>query len=208
MSVIRMLLLIVVVVAPVRAAAQVPCFPDPSTVDFQGPFVRPAPLRGGPAVPFGVLITKQIIVRDCHALAIPNATVTLDFSLCSGPGPDQEFRLGASQPHHPGVLTNCAAKTVSAVTDIQGVATFRIVGGAERGPGSPPGYAGLPVASAGCVRVYADGAFIGRLVASAADQDLAGGMTPADVALIAGDRLAYLMVPGPSTYRARSDFDG
>lgn len=91
------------------------------------------------------------------------------------------------------------------------MAIFRIAGGVVRAPGNPPGYDGFPVPANGCAAVYADGVSIGRLVVSAVDQDFLNGLTPADVSLALGDRLAFVNAGVPTggpAYRARSDFDG
>ena len=189
------------------AAAQIPSI----QWEFNGPMLRLGTLRDGIVVGPGIgpaNVVKAISVSDAFGRPVPNSVIELNFSACSGPGADQEFRLAETQPHHPGALTNCPARIVAAITDVTGTAVFRIAGGVLRGPGSPPGYAGLPVPSSACVTVHADGVFLGRLVASAADQDLSGGVTPADLSLVLGDRLGYIQAPGPGAYRARSDFDG
>lgn len=186
--------------------------PSAATSSLNGNFIRLGPQRGGQVVnPAGVgAITKTIVVRDAANNPIQNSTVILNWSLCSGAGATQEFKLSQTQPHHPGVFTNCAAREISTQTDAAGIATFRISGGAQRAAGNPPGYAGLPVPANACVTVTADGVALGRLVGSAPDQDFnnGNGMSGGDLGLVAGDRLSVIINGNAVGYRARSDFDG
>lgn len=203
----------VVLLLPALAHAQGEGLPSASMHSLNGNMVRLGILRDGQVVnPAGVgAITKTIVIRDAAGNPLRGWTVTMDFSNCSGPAADQEFMLAPEQPHHPGALTDCAGKRISAISGDDGVATFRIVGGVSRPPGNPVGYGLLPVPANACVRVTINttgqGESLGRLVASAADQDLSGGITAADLALVAGDRLSVINNGNAVGYRARSDFN-
>jgi hypothetical protein len=107
---------------------------------------------------------------------------------------NQDIRLCNIQPNHPGALFNCAAKTVTAVTNAAGVATFLVAGGANNPGGNPAG------ALAGCASVQADGVPMGNLTVGAPDENNIGGVNVVDLSSFAGDRFG--------AYRGRSDFNG
>jgi len=143
-----------------------------------------------------VRVEKNVTIRDAFNNPIQNSTVVITFTSCT----NQDLRLCNDQPHHPG-LFNCAAKTVTAVTNASGVATFRIKGGAASGPGNPAG-AGSP----GCATVQADGVPMGNLLVGAFDNNNTGGVNAADLSNWLGDRNGY--IANVANYRSRSDFDG
>jgi hypothetical protein len=133
---------------------------------------------------------KLITVRDAGNNPIANSTVVINFTSCVS----QDIRLSNDQVHHPGALFNCAAKTVTAVTNASGVATFRVSGGATNGGGNPPGH------TAGCAEVRADGVLLGTIRVGAPDENFAGGIAGTDLGFWASDRFG--------AYRARLDFNG
>jgi hypothetical protein len=138
-------------------------------------------------------IPKTIIVRDAANNPVPNSVVVLDFSACT---PD--IKIGSTQVA--GTFVNCAAKTVSGVTDVGGSVTFRVVGASNTTAGTDPGSA------AGCCSVVADGVVLGPL--SVATPDLNGargggsdpGMDGADTAQYTQSRFPNAVtVPCTST---------
>jgi hypothetical protein len=134
--------------------------------------------------------TKQILVTDPAGNLSGNCTVVIDFSACTA----QDIRLSQDQPHHPGTLFNCAAKTVTAVSNASGIATFRLAGGAAHSGANSPGV------SSPCAVVRVEGILLGSLVVAAPDEDSSEGVNALDLAAFASDRFG--------SYRARSDFDG
>lgn len=132
---------------------------------------------------------KLITVRDCGNNPLPNAAVTITFTNCT----DADIRLCDEQPAHPGALFDCAAKTVTAVTNQSGVAAFLIAGNANN-VGNSPGV------GMGCASVRVDGVLVGNLSVAAPDQNGIGGVTAADLSAFGGDRFG--------AYRGRSDMNG
>jgi hypothetical protein len=132
-------------------------------------------------------------IRDAANNPVPNSVVVITMSGCTG----TEIRLSSNQPHA-GVFVNCAAKSVSAVTNASGIATFRLLGRV----GTHPGFATGVVS--GCASVTADGVPLGAINVSVADQNGAGGCNAADGALFLADRDN---ATSPKN-QARSDFNG
>jgi len=145
-------------------------------------------LAGNTAGVVDVAVERTMTIRDAFNNPISNSTVVITFTNCT----NQDIRLCNIQPSHPG-LFNCAQKTVTAVTNASGVATFRIAGGATNGGGNPAG------AGVGCATVQADGVPMGNLTVGAFDDNNGGGVNPADLAAFLGDRFG--------SYRGRSDFN-
>jgi hypothetical protein len=135
------------------------------------------------------LAQKTMTIRDAFNNPIQNSTVVITFTTCT----NNDIRLCNNQPNHPG-LFNCAQKTVTAVTNASGVATFRVAGGATNNGGNPAGV------GADCAEVRADGVLMGMLTVGAPDENNIGGITVADLAAFGGDRFG--------AYRGRSDFNG
>jgi hypothetical protein len=128
-----------------------------------------------------------VVIRNLDQSPSVNSSVTLDFSGCTG------VELCATQPD-PGVYAGnlCGQGRVTAVTDIQGSATFRLVG------------SGVPNATCApyaCVQVYVDGAFFGYATAHTPDLDGAGGVSPSDLS-----EWLQLFFAGGNCSRA--DYDG
>jgi hypothetical protein len=132
-------------------------------------------------------------VRDAGSSPVPNAVVIIAGAGCTG----TEIRLASNQPHA-GVFVNCAAKSVSAVTNASGVATFRLLGRV----GTHPGFATGKVT--GCASVTADGVPLGPINIAVADQNGVSGCNAADGSLFLADRDA----PASPKNQARSDFNG
>lgn len=80
-------------------------------------------------------------MKDAGGQPVPNATATIDFSVCVTGG---EIRRCAVEPD-PNIAVSCAGHAVTAITDAGGVARFHIVGCAMNTGGggfnaSAPGY--------------------------------------------------------------------
>jgi hypothetical protein len=138
---------------------------------------------GGAADP---LVVKTITVRDGSNAIIAGSNVVLNFSTChSG-----DIKLGNNQPNHVGNF-NCAARTVFALTNASGVATFKITGFNT---------SVTPALSAACATVVADNQLLGNLLVSTFDLNGSAGVNAADPSVWLGDK-------NSGTYRERSDFD-
>jgi hypothetical protein len=168
------------------AGAAMAGVPDPATSAI-GTVIN---LGGNTAGTVDVRVEKTMTIRDAFNNLVSNSTVVITFTNCT----NQDIRLCNNQPNHPGAQFNCGAKTVTAVTNASGVATFRIAGGALNGGGNPAG------AGAGCASVQADGVPMGSLTVGAFDENNAGGVNPGDIASFLSDRFG--------SYRGRSDFNG
>jgi hypothetical protein len=140
---------------------------------------------GGIADPAGVF---TVTVRDCVPNPIPGVTVTFDFSACS----DTHVGGQADQPF-PGLTVDSGTRTVSAVTDINGVARFDIVGAVNPATRAT-------VAPASCAKIYADGVLLSNVTIEAIDQDGVSGAELADLALWASDFYS-------AQNQRRSDYD-
>jgi hypothetical protein len=131
-------------------------------------------------------------VRDFNNVPVQNSRVVLDFSGCG------DIRLCANQ-HDLNVTVNCAAHSISALTNVNGQATFRVIGCAADLGGSP-GSLGP------CLNVYADGVFVGSPGCSGAHRVAAldqngGGVNGADFSPFLADYFS-------GQNYARSDYDG
>lgn len=151
-------------------------------------------------------IPKTIVVRDAANNPVPNSVVVLNFSACHAAG---DIRIGSTQPA--GFFVNCAAKTVSGVTDATGTVVFRVVGASNTSSAANPG------AGEGCATVTADGVALGSL--SVGTPDLNGargggtdaGMDGTDTAQYLGSRFPNAVIaPCTSTnpnYKPRANFN-
>ncbi len=170
------------VTAPVAAHADLPDpqkWTIPMFIDVVGRGPDGAPDARG---------TFFIVARDVANNPIAGLTVIVDFMGC----PD----IRIDQQQWPSLTVDCAAKSVSAVTDVNGVATFCIVGFATN-PGGAPG-AGL-----GGVHVSAAGFLMSTMTATVTDEN--GGVTTPGLELT--DLSAWLADFGTGVYLGRSDFD-
>jgi hypothetical protein len=137
-------------------------------------------------------LPKTIIVRDAANNPVPNSVVVLNFSACHAAG---DIRIGSTQPA--GFFTNCAAKTISGVTDAAGTVVFRVVGASNTSSGANPGAGEL------CCTVTADGVALGSLSVGAPDLNGArgGGTDPGmdgtDTLQYTGSRFPGASVPAP-----------
>lgn len=125
-----------------------------------------------------------VTVRDIIGNVIPNSSVVIDFTGCT---PDILFQ--SAQPFA-GLTVDCPTKTVRALTDGSGVATFDIVGRST--PGTAAGFqAGV---------ILADGVNLGNITVAALDIDGANGTG-------ANDLSQWLSDYGVLAAYGRSDYD-
>ncbi len=130
-----------------------------------------------------------VIVRSVSDNPYPGQQVVLDFSACT------DLRLCPVAP--PGVVVDCAARTITAVTDLQGTVRFAVLGaGTNTGASPGPG--------AGCLNILAGGVSLIHATVRIYDEDGAVGMPGVDVT----DVTAFLKDLGSGTYFGRSDFSG
>ncbi len=183
--------------APARAGG----YPDPGMGDLP-PFITVVGthLEGGVPVadPAGAF---TVHVRDLAQNPLPNVPVTVDVSLATD--------IVLCTMPIPGQTVDCTAKTVLAVTDAQGAATFTIVG-AARNSGAVGGVA-APGAGLDAIRVRVDvGAgpvLFGTMSAAVLDQNGAvggNGVNALDLAYFSDDLASAALT---ATYRARSDYN-
>ena len=151
---------------------------------------------GGVADPVG---EKTIVIRDQLGNPIPNSTVAIHFGSCQGPG---GIRICDPQPF-PGVSVSCADEAVAALTNVNGIATFRVAGFATN-PGGGTFGAPAPGSSGFCATVTADGFLMGTLAVAAYDQNGTGGVDTPDLALFLNDLFSMF---GTTLNRTRSDYD-
>jgi len=140
----------------------------------------------------------SVSIRDLANNPVANASVVVDFSACCN-----DIRLSTTQLA-PGVTLDVPTKTVRAIADAGGIATFIVMGGASELGATP---------ATGCAKIYADGVLITDGVCKppsvqVAAYDLNGallggaGVGPADLSRWLAD---FFSTPTP--YRARSDYD-
>lgn len=133
-----------------------------------------------------------VVLRDLANNPVPNGPVTIDFSGCGA-----EIRLAAQQL--PGTVVNCAARTVTRITDAQGRATFRVMGGSSGAPW---------IIGNACAAVRGPGndgttiVLLQTVQASVYELDGANGLTAADLSLFLQD---FFTGAVPPSYAARSD---
>jgi hypothetical protein len=138
----------------------------------------------GSAGPDSALGQATVAYRDLANAPIPGAVVTLDFSACND-------LVIASDQLDPRLSTNCAAKTVSGVTDVNGVARFTIMGSGTAAPAHPPL----------ALHIFANEDFLGGVAVGVLDRDGSAGLTLADLAYWASDYFG-------STNPERANMDG
>lgn len=162
---------------------------DPCNSDAPGLIILVGLGADGSADPLGAFTVN---VRDFNNVPVENSQVVLDFSGC----PDS--RLCADQ-HDPNVTVNCAAHSISRLTNVNGQATFRVLGCAIH-QGASPGSIGA------CLYVYADGVFVGTPGCGGAHRVAAldqngGGVDGADMSPFLADYFS-------GKNYARSDYNG
>jgi hypothetical protein len=121
------------------------------------------------------------VLRNIAGFPWPGSQVTLNFSSCGDVAID-----AGSTPH-----IDCAAHTVSGLTDVNGVVTFRIVGTGLGGASRP-----LPT----CVSVNVDGIPFPSLSVGSFDLDGRNGVNALDLGV-------FGMALFSSAYAPRCDYD-
>jgi len=141
---------------------------------------------------------KTILVRDAASNPVPNSVVVINFTGCGSPN---EIKISSTQPFA-GMFVNCAARTVSAVTNASGIATFRVVGAAAA---TSAAFVGV---GEGCASVTADGVALGTM--SVGTPDLNGATGGGGALGVTGqDTLQYTNhLFGVGLYRSRANFTG
>jgi hypothetical protein len=174
------------------AFAEIPV-PDPNCCDVPCA-IAVVGTNGGVPDPAGAF---TVIVRSFNCDPLVNSTVWIDFTECA---PDI-YVCGTQPDAH---RVDCPTRSVYAISNALGRASFTIVGGAKNPSGNAPGYAGPTfcghAGTIACAKVYADGVLLAKIGVSAYDQNLAGGVNPADIS-------AWLADAFSGTYYGRSDYD-
>lgn len=169
----------------VVAGAAMAGVPSPSNSTKSSNCIRYVGSKVGVADPAG---TFTVTVRDLVPNVIANSQVVIDFSACG----DTHAANQASQQVSLNLTVDGVNKTVRALTNGSGVATFSIVGGVTASR--------TPVAASNCAKIFADGVLLSNVSVNAFDQDGVAGVALADLALWAGDFYSALN-------QRRSDYD-
>ena len=125
-----------------------------------------------------------VTVRDLAGNVIANSAVVVDFTLAV---PDIKFQQ--TQPFA-GLTTDGPTRTVRALSNASGIATFRIVGRSTTGA-----FAGFQKG-----KIQADGVLLGNVTVAAFDLDGSNGVGANDLATWLGDF-------GAAAAAGRSDYD-
>jgi len=141
-----------------------------------------------------------VTVRDVANNAVANSQVKIDFSGCV----DINIGTQASQLFA-GLTVNCTNKTITAVSNATGIATFRIVGSAKNPTGGV-----LPKSLSGCASISADNQPLGTMTIGAFNEDGSIDSPPGSGTGVAGNDLSawkgdFFTAGNP--YYGRSDFD-
>jgi hypothetical protein len=124
--------------------------PDPANSECPSPCIKVVGHDGTVGDPMGEYC---ITIRDFNNVPIENSSVVVDFSNC-------DIQLCVDQKD-PDVIVDCVSMTVRKLTDVNGVACFRVIGkrrDLDCAPKPNP-----------CVEVFADGVFICALYAPTFD---------------------------------------
>lgn len=124
------------------------------------------------------------VIRDAANNPVPGSTVILNFSGCT------DSRL-SNTVFGAGIVTNCAAKTVTGVTNAAGQVVITVAGAGGLGA----------VMGTKCVAVTADGVPFSNIAGATADYNALGGVDALDISTCGGD---VFSIP----YQQRSDFSG
>jgi hypothetical protein len=134
------------------------------------PCIRLVGSTGG--VPAAAAGSFQVIFRDLANNPIVGGNIVIDFS----GAPDLVI---CADQLDPGVVVNCAAKTVSRLSDANGGAAFTILGGSNG--------AGHAVTLLNGGKIFGNGTLLGFPTVSAFDLDGSGGVGANDLAAWLGD---------------------
>jgi len=123
------------------ASAAVAHVPDPANSTCPAPAIKVVGTDGTVGDPLGAY---TVTIRDFNNVPIENSSVVIDFS-------NSDVQLCTDQKD-PDVIVDCVSQTVRKLTDVNGHATFRVVGkrrNVDCAAAAPTG-----------VQVFADGVFI------------------------------------------------
>jgi hypothetical protein len=176
----RSALLAVLLALLLPHAARALTSPANSTLPFH---VLMVGLREG--VPDTTLGAFTIVARDANGTPEPGKTI--EFRILNCPA----ARLATDQAQ-PGVSTRCATWGVTAVTDLNGIVRFAVVGGSEA-----QGLHGMGP----CAQVYSNGLAIGTVRVAYLDLDGSGGLGANDISVWLADFATGEPI-------GRSDFNG
>jgi hypothetical protein len=146
-------------------------------------FVLMVGLREG--VPDTTVGAFTIVARDFSNN--PDIGKLIEFRILNCPA-----AMLATDQRQPGVSTRCATHGVTAITDVNGMVRFAVVGGSEA--------AGLH-GMGPCAQVYSDGVALGGVRIAYLDLDGSGGLGANDLAV-------WLSDFGTGEPIGRSDFNG
>jgi hypothetical protein len=99
------------------ASAALAHVPDPANSDCPGTCIKVVGHDGSVGDPLGQYC---ITIRDFNNVPIENSSVVVDFSNC-------DIQLCVDQKD-PDVIVDCVSQTVRKLTDVNGVACFRVIG--------------------------------------------------------------------------------
>ena len=99
------------------AGAAVAHVPDPANSECPSPCIKVVGHDGTVGDPMGEYC---ITIRDFNNVPIENSSVVVDFSNC-------DIQLCVDQKD-PDVIVDCVSMTVRKLTDVNGVACFRVIG--------------------------------------------------------------------------------
>jgi hypothetical protein len=127
----------------------------------------------------------HVFVRDLANNPMPGVAIRVDFSFIP------ELRI-ASDQHDPDAIVDCAGKSVTKISDVNGGAVFCIIGSSI--PGEPA------TTLLGGARIYADGFLAANPTANTFDLNGTAGLGAGDLAVFLDDFASGLSL-------GRSDFN-
>ena len=123
------------------ASAALAHVPDPANSTCPGPCIKVVGHDGSVGDPLGAY---TVTIRDFNNVPIENSSVVIDFSNC-------DIQLCVDQKD-PDVIVDCVSQTVRKLTDVNGHASFRVIGKRRN--------VDCAVKPNPCTEVFADGVFI------------------------------------------------
>src|SRR5436190_22046065 len=130
------------------ASAALAHVPDPANSTCPGPCIKVVGHDGSVGDPLGAY---TVTIRDFNNVPIENSSVVIDFSNC-------DVQLCVDQKD-PNVIVDCVSQTVRKLTDVNGHASFRVIGKRRN--------TDCAVKPNPCTEVFADGVFICALYSPA-----------------------------------------
>lgn len=171
-----------VAILPMKPVIAGPGYPDPANSTV------PCAIVVVPAPAASAAHEVVVVHRDLANNPVPGAAIRIDFSACGG-----DVRI--AQQQRPGTSADCPTRSITQLTDADGRAVFRIIGG---------GSGGICAAQGACAEVRADGVLLATVQAAVLDLDGISGLTAADLSLFMHDFFNGAIQPG---YCARGDYN-